>query len=158
MKKLLALAGALLALAATPAFALEEFRSSDGLNNTPVSAAAPLPVYSPAFPFFNGATGAGSALAGSATYTGAARDAGVSPTPFAYFNCFFLADQAGTANAQGSNDNATWFDETVSTQAVSANTPLILSVPVMTRYHRCKLVNGSSAEGSLYVNSSFTGG
>lgn len=108
--------------------------------------------------FWNGATGSGSALAGSATFTGASRDVGVAAatlTNQAYFNAFFYADQAGTAYVDCSNDNSTWY--VCATNALTASTPLILTVPVMTRYHRARLVNGSSAETYLWVNTSYTG-
>lgn len=108
--------------------------------------------------FYNGATGSGSALAGSATFTGATRDSGIAAGAqhgISYFNSFFLADQAGTARIDCSNDGSTWY--TCATAAMTAGTPLILSVPVMTRYHRAVVVNGSSAETYLWVNSSYTG-
>jgi len=98
-------------------------------------------------------------LGGSATYTGTARDTGVSagtPQPYAYFNGFFFADQTGTAYIDCSNDNSTW--TVCATASLPASTPLILTVPVMFRYHRTRLVNGSSAEGTLVVNSSYTAG
>jgi hypothetical protein len=108
--------------------------------------------------FWNGATGAGSALTGSATFTGASRDSGYAAATyhqFGYFNAFYLTDQAGTARIDCSNDNSVWY--TCATSAIVAATPLILQVPVMTRYERAVVVNGSSAETYLYVNTSFTG-
>jgi hypothetical protein len=107
--------------------------------------------------FYNGATGSGSALTGSATFTGVARDVGVasgSLHQFAYFNTFFLTDQAGTARIDCSNDNITWY--TCATQPLVAASPMILTVPVMTRYHRAVVVNGATAETFLWVNSSYT--
>lgn len=106
--------------------------------------------------FFAGTT---TPLGSSATYTGTARDVGVAAStaqPYAYFNAFFLADQAGTATIECSNDNTTWY--TCATSALTASTPLILTVPVMFRYLRAKLVNGASAQGSLVINNSFTAG
>jgi hypothetical protein len=108
--------------------------------------------------FWNGATGAGSALTGSATFTGASRDSGYAAATyhqFGYFNAFYLTDQAGTARIDCSNDNSVWY--TCATSAIVAATPLILQVPVMTRYERAVVVNGTSAETYLYVNTSFTG-
>lgn len=96
------------------------------------------------------------ALTGSATFTGTARDVGVAAgtvTPYAYFSAFFLADQTGTASIEASNDNSTWY--TAATASIIASTPLILQVPVMTRYHRAKVVNGSTAQTLLKVNDNY---
>lgn len=106
--------------------------------------------------FWNDTT---TALGSSATFTGTARDVGVAAAAvhgLNYFNGFFLADQAGTASLEGSNDNSTWYSLSAP-QSLAANTPLMLSVPITTRYHRTKLVNGATAQGSCKVNSSFTG-
>jgi hypothetical protein len=123
-----------------------------------VSGGTPIPVNNSASIFWNGATGAGSALTASATFTGSSRDSGAASGAaqyYAYFNAFFSTDQAGTARIDGSNDNSTWY--TVATSALAANTPLILSVPVLTRYHRAVVVNGSTNQTFLWVNSSYTG-
>ena len=104
--------------------------------------------------FYQGTT---TPLTGAATYTGATRDTGIAAgtaQPYAYFNGFFFADQAGTATIECSNDNAAW--TTCATSALTASTPLILTVPVMFRYHRTKLVNGATAEAVLVVNASYT--
>jgi hypothetical protein len=93
----------------------------------------------------------------SATFTGTARDAGVAANASywaTYFNAFFLANQAGTAYIEGSNDNTTWY--TIATAAIAVSVPLTLQVPVMTRYHRVKVVNGAVAQTSFFVNSSYT--
>lgn len=131
---------------------------SDGLEayalrvkSEPVSGAVFTTTPSSHVVFYNDTT---TPLAAAATFTGTARDAGAAAgtsVAYAKFNAFFLADQAGTAYIEGSNDNATWF--TVATSALSANTPLALSTPVMTRYHRVKLVNGATLQGSVTVNS-----
>lgn len=108
--------------------------------------------------FANGATGAASALAGSGTYTGASRDSGIAAGTqhgISYFNAFFLADQAGTARIDCSNDGITWY--ACATSSLTAATPLILSMPIMTRYHRAVVINGSTAETYLWVNTSYTG-
>lgn len=121
-----------------------------------LTAAAGLPVANKGGIFFTGTT---TALGSSATYTGTARDVGVAAStaqPYAYFNSFFLADQAGTASIECSNDNSTWYG--CASSALTASTPLTLTLPVMFRYYRAKLVNGASAQGSLVVNSSFTAG
>ena len=109
--------------------------------------------------FWNIATGAGSALAANATLTGTARDVGVAQAtahPVAYYKASFLADQSGTASIEASNDNSTWY--AIASSALAANTSLLLSVPIVTRYYRAKLVNGPIAQALLWVNSSFTGG
>jgi hypothetical protein len=107
--------------------------------------------------FFPGTT---TPLAGSATYTGATRDVGVaagSVQPYAYFNGFFFADQAGVATMECSNTGAFSGEQVVcATAPLAASTPLILTVPVMFRYHRTKLVNGAAAEAVLVVNASYT--
>jgi len=112
-------------------------------------------VTTPETTFFNDTT---TALTGAATFTGTARDVGVAAgtaTPTTYFNAFGFADQAGTLSIECSNDNTTW--RTAASVALTASAPQILTVPVMTRYHRVKLVNGATAQGSVMVNSSYTG-
>lgn len=98
-------------------------------------------------------------LSGSATFTGSARDVGVAAgnvQPFAYFNAFFFADQTGTATIECSSDSIAW--TTCAKSSLTASTPLTLTVPVMFRYQRAKLVNGSSAEGTLAISTSYTVG
>jgi hypothetical protein len=97
-------------------------------------------------------------LTSSSTFTGSARDVGVAAgavVGVGYFNGFFLADQSGTARIDCSNDNATWY--TGATAPLVASTPLILTVPVMTRYHRIVLVNSTVAQSTLKINTSYTG-
>jgi len=104
-------------------------------------------------------TGSTTALAASATYTGSSRDVGVAAgtvQPFAFFNGFFASDQAGVAYLDGSNDNSTWF--TCATSPLLAGTPLTLSVPVMFRYHRARLVNGVTAQSTFVSNDAYTAG
>jgi hypothetical protein len=106
--------------------------------------------------FFNETT---TNLAGAATFTGTSRDVGAAAAAahrYSAFNAFALADQAGSFRIEVSNDNTTWRRATVD-QAVAANTPVILSVPVMTRYHRVVFVNGASAQTLFMVNTSYTG-
>ena len=96
-------------------------------------------------------------LTGSATFTGGSRDLGVAAnnhSSYSFFNAFFIADQTGTASIEGSNDGSTWY--TVTTSSLSINTPLTLSAPVMTQYHRAKLVNGASGQSSLKINTAYT--
>jgi len=105
--------------------------------------------------FYNEST---TAQAASATLTTTARDVAVAAASFhrySAFNASVFADQAGTLRIEVSNDNSTWRRITVDT-AVAANTPVILSVPIMTRYHRAVFVNGASANTVFMLNTSFT--
>lgn len=98
------------------------------------------------------------AQAAAATVTGSARDiATAAGTNHRYsaFNAMAFADVAGTMRIEISNDNSTWRRATVDT-AVAANTPVILSIPVMTRYHRVVYVNGAAAQTVFMLNTSFT--
>ena len=109
--------------------------------------------------FWNDATGTPSALGGSATFTGTARDVGVAvgtKNGAAYFNASFLADQAGTAYVDASNDGTNWYN--LASNAITAGSAVILTVPVMTRYHRARLVNGSTAETYLWINTAYSKG
>lgn len=99
-----------------------------------------------------------SPLGASATYTGASRDNGSvtgTPSRFGSFNAYALADQAGTMRIEGSWNNSTWFRMTPD-QALAANTALILTVPVLFRYHRVVVVNGATPQGSLQSCTSYT--
>ena len=105
--------------------------------------------------FWNDST---TALAASATFTGTNRDVGVAAATvhrYSAFNAVAFADQAGTLRIEMSNDNTTWRRATADT-AVAANTPVTLSVPVMTRHYRVVYVNGGVAQTVFMLNSSFT--
>ena len=93
------------------------------------------------------------AQAAAATVTGTAQDAAVHR--YSAFNAMAFADQAGTMRIEVSNDNVTWRRITADV-AVAANTPVILSVPVMTRYHRVVYVNGATLQTAFMLNTSFT--
>lgn len=98
------------------------------------------------------------AQAANATVTGAARDVAIAAGAvhrYSKFSASAFADQAGTLRIECSNDNATWRRITADT-AVAANTPVILSVPVMTRYHRAVYVNGATLQGAFMLNTSYT--
>lgn len=98
------------------------------------------------------------AQAASATLTGTARDVAVAAAAvhrYSAFNAMAFADQAGSMRIEVSNDSTTWRRITVDT-AVAANTPVILSVPVMTRYHRVVYINGATAQTAFMLNTSFT--
>lgn len=99
------------------------------------------------------------ALSANATFTGTSRDTGVTAgnaQRYAYFNAFAFADQAGTLRIEVSNDNSTWRRATAD-QAVAANTPVTLSIPAMTRFHRVVYVNGSTNQGAFMCNTSYSG-
>lgn len=105
--------------------------------------------------FYNEST---TAQAASATVTGTSRDVGTAAAAaqqYTAFNAFAFADQAGTMRIEVSNDNTTWRRATADT-AVAANTAVILSVPVMTRYHRVVYVNGATLQTAFMLNSSYT--
>ena len=105
--------------------------------------------------FYNETT---TALGASASFTGTTRDSGVAAgtaTAVTYFNAYFFADQTGTAYIDCSNDASTW--RPIATVALTASTGAILTAPVMTRYHRARLVNGTTAQTVCMVNSSYTG-
>lgn len=105
--------------------------------------------------FYNDST---TAQAASAVLTGTARDVGVAAAAahrYSMFNAAAWADQPGSLKIQVSNDNVTWRDLTADT-AVAANTPVILSVPIMTRYHRAVFTNGATAQAAFMLNTSFT--
>lgn len=88
--------------------------------------------------------------------TAAALTAGVSAAHrYSAFNAFAFADQAGTMKIECSQDNVTWRPMTASV-VVAANTPVILSVPVMARYHRVVYANGATLQTAFMLNSSYT--
>lgn len=105
--------------------------------------------------FFNEST---TNLGASATFTGTGRDVGIaagSVQPYSAFNATAFADVAGTMRLEMSNDNTTWRRCTADA-AVAANTPVTLSVPVVTRYYRVVFVNSTSAQTAFMLNSGFT--
>lgn len=105
--------------------------------------------------FFNDST---TNLSASATFTGVTRDVGApaeSQCRYMAFNAFAVSDQAGTIRIECSNDGSTWRRATVDT-TVAINTPVYLSVPVVTRFYRVVYVNGATLQGQFMLNSSFT--
>lgn len=108
--------------------------------------------------FFNEST---TALAASATFTGTSRDNGgttaASVTIYGAFNVTAFADQAGTVRIEMSNDSTTWRRATADT-AVTANSVITLSVPVVTRYYRAVYVNGATLQTAFMINSSYSQG
>lgn len=96
--------------------------------------------------------------AASATVTGTSRDTGTAAGTaqrYGFFKAFAFADQAGTMRIEVSTDNVTWRRATVDT-AVAANTPLILSVPIMARYHRVVYINGATLQTAFMLNTAMT--
>lgn len=108
--------------------------------------------------FYNDTT---TPLAASATFTGTARDnAGTTAANisiYSEFNVTAVANQAGTLRIEMSNDNTTWRRATPDT-AVAANSPVSMSVPVVTRYYRAVYVNGATLQGEFMLNSSYSPG
>lgn len=105
--------------------------------------------------FYNDTT---TALGVSATFTGPTRDIGVAagvPHRYSMFNAAAWADQAGTLRIEISNDNVTWRPIAADT-AVAASTPVILSVPILSRYYRAVFVNGGVAQTLFMLNTSLT--
>lgn len=106
--------------------------------------------------FYNETT---TAQAANAVLTGTARDTGIASAAltlrYAKFNAFAFADQAGTMQIQVSNDNTTWRAATAAI-AVAINTPIILTVPVMTRYYRAVYTNGAILQTAFMLNTSYT--
>lgn len=86
-------------------------------------------------------------LAASATFTGATRDAGASPSQWSSFTCFGYSDQASASagfKVQESTDGTNWI--TVITASTAAG-PATISSQIFARYGRCILVNGATANG-----------
>lgn len=107
--------------------------------------------------FYNEST---TAQAANATLTGTSRDVGVAAAAvhrYSKFNAMAFADVAGTLRIEVSNDNTTWRRATPDT-AVAAGAVQVLSVPVMTRYHRAVFVNGATLQTAFMLNTSFTAG
>lgn len=105
--------------------------------------------------FYNDST---TAQAANATLTGTSRDGGLAAAAvnsYSKFSAFAFADQAGTMRIECSNDNTTWRRATVDT-AVSANTPVFLTVPALTRYHRVVYVNGATLQTAFMLNSGYS--
>lgn len=97
-------------------------------------------------------------LGSGASFTGASRDVGAAPgaeARYVAFQALFSADQAGTGRIEVSMNGSTWFKAT-GDMAIAAGTPLLLSVPILGRFHRAVLVNGATAQGSLLVSDGYS--
>lgn len=105
--------------------------------------------------FYSGTT---TNLTNNSTFTGDTRDVGVAAGalhPFSYYNAYFFADKAGLATVEVSADGSTW--RAIASAVLSVNVPLTLSVPVMARYYRHKLLNnGGSTQTAVLTADSFT--
>lgn len=98
-------------------------------------------------------------LGASASFAGTSRDTSVaqgSNHRFREFNAFaYCSSVPGTMRIEGSNDNSSWYPLTADV-AVAANTPVYLSVPVTTRYHRAVFTNGAAAQtGTFRFNTAY---
>lgn len=94
----------------------------------------------------------------SATVNGAARDVGAQAGQnhgLCAFNAMAVSDQAGTIRIESSLNGSTWYRATADV-AVAANTPVILSIPVVSQFHRAVYVNGATAQGSFKLDTSYT--
>lgn len=74
------------------------------------------------------------------------------PSTVKEFVATAFADQAGTFRIEMSVDGSTWRRATPDT-AVSANTPVTLIAPVVTRYLRVVYVNGATAQTAFLIAS-----
>ncbi len=98
-------------------------------------------------------------LAASGVIAGAARSPLRSGGGIAagHFNALVFADQASAASGfviQASNDSVNWF--IVTSASVVSNAASSLSVPLIANYYRAQLTNGTTAQTSLSLNTSFT--
>ena len=94
----------------------------------------------------------------SVTVIGAARDVGAQAGQnhgLCAFNAMAVSDQAGAVRIESSLTGSTWYRSTVDV-AVAAGTPAILSIPVVSRFHRAVYVNGATAQGSFKLDTSYT--
>jgi hypothetical protein len=94
----------------------------------------------------------------SATVTGAARDVGARAGQnhgLCAFNAMAVSDQAGTLRIESSLNGSTWYRATADV-AVAANTPVILSIPISSQFHRAVYVNGATAQASFKLDTSYT--
>ena len=99
------------------------------------------------------------AQAVSATVNGASRDVGAQPGQnhgLCAFNAMAVADQAGTLRIETSLTGAApWYRATADV-AVAANAPVILSIPVVSQFHRAVFVNGATANTLFKLDTSYT--
>lgn len=94
----------------------------------------------------------------SVTVNGLSRDVGVQQGQnhgLCAFNAMAVSNQAGTLRIESSINGSTWYRATADV-AVAANTPVILSIPVMSQFHRAVYVNGATAQSSFKLDTSYT--
>lgn len=102
------------------------------------------------------------ALGSLATYTGTSHSAilNTGTSSYTMFGASFYADQAGTAYIDESTDGSTWFE--VASVSVTAGSGALsgpsfgLNARIRSGYYRVRFVNGSVAESTLRITSSFT--
>ncbi len=107
-----------------------------------------------------GYTDSTTTLASAATFTGTGRATG--NTQYGFFNACAYADQAGTLFVDQSLDTGTSY-QPVASQAVSAGSFATLSVRLCgalgaATLYRVRYVNGSTAQATFRLSSSFTAG
>jgi hypothetical protein len=79
----------------------------------------------------------------------------------AYFNVHIYGDQASAANGviiEESTDGSTGWHTYTAPSSLVASTPLNISVKVTGTYYRVRVINGTTAFGTLYIVSSFSAG
>lgn len=69
------------------------------------------------------------------------------------FSCFAWADQAATLEVQTSINGTDWV--TIQSRNWEANVSLYLIQPIFTKYSRCKVTNGSTAQSAFILYSAF---
>lgn len=100
------------------------------------------------------------ALTGSATFNGTARDAigsGSSTGGYSQW-CFFRAiaysDQSGTLYVDHSSDGATW--SAAGQASLTGGTPISLNIPTCAQWYRVRYINGATAQGTFTIRSSYS--
>ena len=101
------------------------------------------------------------AIAVSATFTGATRSATISTTTdssyallYTYFNAHFHLDQVGMCRIEGSNNESLWLPATASI-ANTVSVGVSLQVPVTYKFYRAVFINGITATTTQSITTSF---
>lgn len=66
-----------------------------------------------------------------------------------------VADQAGALRIESSINGTNWYRSTADV-AVAANAPVILSILVVSQFHRAVFVNGATANTLFKLDTSYT--
>lgn len=85
----------------------------------------------------------GSAAGANAVVSGAARDAGTSPSRFTRCSAVVSSTQAGTLQLWMNPDGSVW--KMIGSVAVVANVPQTLTLPIFGRYCQLRYANGGTA-------------